>query len=128
MSKIRFQNVHFFRKKGQIDEIQISRGVHIIWLGITFEGAAVVKMKGFDRYYFCPETNQVYSRVKCRHYRPIKRHEEQGKPFYFLYFNGERRRVPFYEILRDNMKGIELFFSEENRDGRKVRHNLEIVS
>lgn len=121
-------NVKFFRKKGVIDTLAINRGVYCIWMAITKEGGAVVKMKGFDRYFFDPDTGEVFSKVGVRAFRPIKRHCEGGKPYFELYLHGTKTKVTWAQILRDNIKGIELFFSEEDPAGRKERHGLVIAS
>lgn len=122
--KLQVLNVHFFPKKG---EILINRGVYSTWMGVTTEGGLVVKLKGFDRYYFDPHSGEVYARTGVKTYRPLKRWDNNGKPYYFLYWHGQKTKVFFSKILLENMKGIEIFFSEENRDGRKIKHELEIV-
>lgn len=128
MGLIQVLNVKFFRKNNVLDKLSINRGVYCVWMGVTKEGGLVVKIKGFDRYYFDPETCEVFSRVAARNYRPMKKCDDGGKPYYRLYLNGQPEKVTVARILRENIKGIEMFFSEENRDGRKKHHHLELTS
>lgn len=118
---LKVQNVTFFHSKNLI---QISRGLKQVWLSQTQGGAIVIKMESFDRYYFCPDTLQVFARKSANEFQPLKPRMDGQKVFYILYRNGVPSRVYVWQILRDNMKGIETFCFD--RGGKKKL--LEIVS
>lgn len=103
---IKVQNVTFFTRKNLI---QISRGLKQVWLSKIQGVGIVVKLEGYDRYYFCPDTLQVFSRKSAFKFEPLKQHMDGAKVFYFLYRNGISTRVYCWQILRDNAKGIETF-------------------
>ena len=128
MRVIQVQNVKFFRKKGVLDMLAINRGVSCTWLGVTRGGGLVVKVARFDRYFFDPETCEVFARSGPREYRAMKRYNDGGAPYYYLWRNGNRERITLGQILRENLKGIETFYSDDNREGRKGRNDLHLVS
>lgn len=103
---IKIQNVVFFQSKNLI---QISRGLKQVFLSFTQGGGIVVKLEGYDRYFFCPDTLQVFSRKSKKKFEPLKAEMDGVKVFYRLSMNGCQRRVYVWEILRDNRKGIETF-------------------
>lgn len=118
---IKIQNVVFNLEKNLI---QICRGMKQVFLSITQGGVIVVKLKGYDRYYFCPDTTQVYSRKNSKTFEALKPRRDGAKVYYFLYKNGIPYRVYVWKILLDNMEGIETFLSERSLPAR----HLEIVS
>lgn len=118
---ISIQNVTFFHKKNMI---LIARGMKKTWLSYTQGGNLVVKMKGFDRYWYDPDTGEVFSRKSARVYEPIKKQNDELKTYFYLYLNGQRTKVYHWEILRDNMSGIEIFVKD--RMGEKF--HLTLVS
>lgn len=122
--KLQVMNVHFFPKKR---EILINRGVYSTWMAFTTEGVFLIKLKGFDRYYFDPDTFDIFARVSTGKFRAIQKFTGQGMPYYYLYFHGQRQKVYLAQILKQNLKGIETFFSEDGKDLRKNRNELEIV-
>jgi hypothetical protein len=122
--KLQVLNVHFFPKKG---EILINRGVYSTWLAQTTEGEILVKLKGFDRYYFNPDTFDILSKVADGRFRIIQKFSGQGKPYYYLYFHGHKTKFYLADILRENMKGIETFFDENTKEIKKKRNRLEIA-
>lgn len=105
---IQVQNVTFFTEK---NEILISRGVRKVWVCFNDKGEVMVKMKGFDRYFFDPDNGEVYSKVR-RQCSLIKPQLNEVKKYFWLYKNGIRTKVYLWEILRDNMSGIELFIKD----------------
>jgi hypothetical protein len=82
----------------------------------------VIKLEGFDRYYFCPDTLKVFSRRSAFEFHPLKEQMDGAKAFYTLYRNGVPGRVYTWQILRDNMKGIETFCL-----GREGEKSLKMV-
>lgn len=118
---IQVQNVTIFPEKR---EFQISRGRHITWAALTQGGVLVVKIKGFDRYWFDPDTASVYAKQARGGFRLLKQHTELGKAFFWLYLNGHKTKIYMRQILDQNMKGVERF-SEE---GSAERDNLKLVS
>lgn len=123
--RVQVQNVTYFWKK---KELLITRGVKLFWLAFTQGGRLVVKLKGFDRYYFDPDNGAIYSKVSSGHYRPIKRYSDGGRDWFNLFKNGCLRKVFWVDILRENMGGIEVFYSEQNKESRKGRIDLRLVS
>lgn len=118
---VKVQNVTFFRKNNLI---QIARGLKQVWVSYTQGGVLVIKMEGYDRYYFCPDTFQVFSRKSSKNFEPLTSRMDGAKIFYFLYRYGVSKRVYVWEILRDNMTGIETFCHDRTH-GKK---QLEVVS
>lgn len=107
---IKIQNVVFFRSK---NIVQISRGLKQVFLAFNQGGGIVVKLEGYDRYYFCPETLQVFSRKSAHRFEPIRSQMDGSRVFYHLYRHGVGARVYVSQILRDNMKNIETFLTEK---------------
>lgn len=103
---IQIQNVTFFPRKNMI---LISRGLKQVWVSQLQGGGIVVKMKGFDRYHYDPDNREVYSKRGSTDYRLVKVQKDENKDYWYLWLNGFRRKVYHWEILRDNMSGIELF-------------------
>lgn len=112
------QNVTFFPKKNMI---LISRGLNKVWVSHTQGGVLVVKLKGYDRYWFCPDTGNVFSRKSSKIYEVLKRNEEELKAYYWLHLHGVRTKVYLWEILRDNMKGIETFIFDRQNEGNVLK-------
>lgn len=103
---LKVQNVVFFTQK---NIIQISRGLKQVFCAFLQGGRIVIKLEGFDRYFFCPDTLQVFSRRSAHHFIPLTPQMDGMKVFFYLYKNGNRDKVFIWEILRDNAKGIETF-------------------
>lgn len=118
MKMISIQNVTFFHEKNMI---LISRGMRKTWLSKTQGGALVVKIKGFDRYWFDPDTGKVYSRKSSKFFVALKKHEEETKHYFWLFHNGEKQKVYLWKILMMNMSGIELFFNERVHPGTELK-------
>lgn len=112
---LKIQNVTVFHSKNLI---QISRGLKQIWVSIIQGGRIVVKLEGYDRYYFCPDTLQVFSRRSASEFKPLRQQMDGAKVFFMLYRNGISSRVYAWQILRDNCKGIETF--GDDRSGEKL--------
>lgn len=112
---LKIQNVTVFHSKNLI---QISRGLKQVWISIIQGGRIVVKLEGYDRYYFCPDTLQVFSRRSALKFEPLRAQMDGAKMFYMLYRNGVSGRIYVWQILRDNMKGIETFC--DDRSGEKL--------
>ena len=106
---IQIQNVTFFPKKNMI---LISRGLKQVWVSQIQGGSVVVKMKGFDRYYYDPDNREVYSKRSGSNFLPVKVQKDEAKDYWYLWKNGVRKKVYHWEILKDNMPGIELFINE----------------
>lgn len=118
------QNVTFFSKKNMI---QICRGMKKVWCSYTQEGVLVVKMKGFDRYWFCPDTGNVFARKSARLYEVIKRHEDEHKFYFWLYKNGQKLKVYQWEVFFVNKDGIETFGKDRVENGGS-RNYLKLVA
>lgn len=103
---IQVQNVTFLPKNNMI---LIARGMKKTWLSHTEGGNLVIKMKGYDKYWFDPDTGSVFSRKNSKSFSPLKKQTEEKKHYFWLYQNGVKVKVYFFEILRDNMTGIENF-------------------
>src|SRR5690606_19442606 len=95
-----------------------------VWVSKTQGGEIVIKLEGYDRYYFDPDTLQVFSRKNSENFAPLKPRMDGMKVYYFLYRNGIQKRVYVWEILRDNMKGIETFCFQRIHG----KNHLDIVS
>jgi hypothetical protein len=109
---IKIQNVVVFQSK---NIIQISRGLKQVFFSIIQGGGLVVKLEGYDRYYFCPETLRVFSRKSANDFVPLRPQMDGSKVFYHLYRHGVGERVYVSDILRVNMKGIETFLDGKKR-------------
>lgn len=83
----------------------------------------MVKIKGYDRYYFDPQTGGVFSRKKSG-FIPLTPVIEDGKKSFWLYQHSNKRKVSLFEILRENMRGIETFVTGDS----KLRDELKMVS
>ena len=103
---IQVQNVTFFREKNLI---LIARGMKKTWLSHTQKGVLVVKMKGFDKYWFDPNTMQVYSKKSNFTFYALKVNRDELKFYFNLSINGHSRKVYYWEILLKNKEGIETF-------------------
>jgi hypothetical protein len=95
-----------------------------VFLSLTKEGKIVVKMKGYDRYFFCPDTFKVFSRKSATEFSPLTPRMEGKAVYYRLYRGGVQDRVFLWQILRDNMSGIETFLYD--REGGSK--HLSLVS
>lgn len=115
---IQVQNVTFFQEKNMI---LISRGQKKVWVRFTDGGDIVVKIKGFDRYWFNPDTGLVYSEKTSKIIEALKPYDNETKVYFWLHKNGFRTKVYLWEILRDNMQGIELFFKQRLEDNIHLR-------
>ena len=115
---IQVQNVTFFSQ----NEVLISRGMKKVWVAFTDEGALVVKMKGFDRYYYDPDNREVYSKTSSG-FKKLQVRKDETKDYWQLFKHGIKEKVYHWEILRDNIKGIELFVTE-----RPKSRNFSVLS
>lgn len=121
---VRLENVVFFPEK---NEFLVVRGGRFRTFAITLKGALVVKLKGFDRYFFDPMTDEVFSRQGKRSFLPLKKQIDGTRPYYWLYLNGSRKRVYKWEILRDNADQIEISTAGEG-DPDNEGNELKLVS
>ena len=128
MKPLQVLNVKFVRKNNVLDQLAINRGVYCVWMGVTKGGGLLVKLKGFDRYYFDPETYEVVSRHGPRDYRPVKCYNDGGVPYHRLYRHGVVEKITRAQILRENMKGIETWFESEDPANRKRKTELALAS
>jgi hypothetical protein len=114
---LRIENVQFFPEK---NDFIISRGLKIRYGSFTREGKPVVQLKGFEKYYFDPDTCGVFSRQGSKTFTLLTPQKEGVKDYYQLYLHGQKRKVYLWQILRDNLEGIQLFFSGK----KKVRDTI----
>lgn len=121
----RLENLIFDAEK---NDFLIVRGGRFRSGSFTEKGEAVIKMEGFSRYFFDPETCQVYSRKARRSFEILKKMNDGAGDYYFLYLNGIRQKVTLFQILRDNMKNLELFFHEESRSLRPYKKKFKLAA
>ena len=107
----RIENVVFFPEK---NDFLIVRGGRFR-SGSFREGKPVIQINGFERYYFCPETVKVFSRSGRTAFSALKERLEGVRPYFILYLNGVQRKVFLWEILRDNWKEIDVYFTEKSQ-------------
>ncbi len=125
MKKLRIENVIFYPEK---NDFTIVRGGRFRSGSFTEKGDAVVKIEGFSRYYFDPDTCQVFSRKARRAFQCLKKFNDGAGDYYFLFLNGNRIKVKMFDILRDNMKNLETFFHGDSKTLRGERNALNPIS
>lgn len=108
---LKIQNLVVFKSK---NIIQISRGMRQVFISFLQGGNVVVKLDGYDRYYFCPDTLRLFARRSAFKFVPMRPEMDGSKVFYRLSKNGVQSRVYVWQILRNNMKGIETFIRDRN--------------
>ncbi len=109
---IRIQNVIFDPKN---NNFLISRGGTFTAGAFTEKGVPVIKLKGYENYYFDPSTWEIVSRRGRRAFRVLKKHVQEGRDFFYLFRNGVQSRVYAWEILRDNINAIESYYSDDSK-------------
>jgi len=60
----------------------------------------LIKIEGFDKYYFCPRKIKVFSTKRSGIAELKQQKTKAGEIHYFLFKNGERIEVSLYAILR----------------------------
>lgn len=110
---LRIENVVFFPKK---NDFLIVRGGRFRSGSFMEGGEPVVKLEGFSKYYFDPCTCAIYSRKGRRTFEALKKRTEGARDYFILYLNGNQKKVFLWEILRDNMRNLEEFFSNDSKE------------
>ncbi len=85
----------------------------------------MVRLKGFDNYYLCLKSGEVFSKRKDGSFRPLKREYKGGTVYYRLSLNGFEERVPVFRILNENLKEIERYFSQVRPGSTAKKEALE---
>lgn len=97
------------------NDFLVSRGLRVRYGSFAGKGVPVVQLKGYEKYYFDPETCKVYSRQGVREFHELTPQLEGAKPYYWLYRYGVKAKVFLWLILQDNLDGIQTFFSQKKR-------------
>lgn len=126
MEAIRVQNVVIFPKKR---EFLITRNGRHVMCFLDNQGRVMVRLKGYENYYFDVRTCEVYSRGKSGIMKVLKPDTRSGRIYYHLFIAGFEKMIGLDEILRENLKEIEQYFSESKRvlknfqaKGKEVSH------
>lgn len=106
---IQIQNVTFFPQKNMF---LICRGMKKVWVAFNQKGVLMVKLKGFGSYWIDPTTMEVYSKKSDKTYSIIKKYLTEKEYYFNMYRNGVQSKVYLWQILIDNIKGIEVFLTE----------------
>lgn len=68
----------------------------------------MIEIKNFPDYYFCPKKCEIFRDNKI--VQPVKKYKREKT--YILYQNGIPHIVKFREILKDNLREIEVSISQ----------------
>lgn len=70
----------------------------------------MIKMNGFDDYFYNPDTWEVHSKSGV-----LKPQRNGNKAYFWLFRNSERIKVLHWEILLSNWEKIEIFLKERKQ-------------
>lgn len=71
----------------------------------------IIPLKNYENYCLCLDKMEVLSSDK-NGVTPIKSHLISKKKYFFLFRNGSRKKVLFFEIISENWEAIQLKISK----------------
>ena len=120
MKGIKIENVVFFAENR---EIWIGRGRRIRMVIIDNQGRVMVRLKGYENYFLCVKTCEVFSRNgRGTVMKPLKKILRSGAAYYNLSISGFPKMISLEKILEENLKDIENYFAES----KKVLKNFQV--
>lgn len=106
MRAIKIENVMIFPEKM---EFLINRGMRSRVFTVN-QGRVMVRLKGFENYYLCLKSGEIFSKRKDNKMLPLKKEVKGGTVYYRISINGVSSRVPLFQIFRENLSEIQQFF------------------